>query len=118
MVALPTTNRLSTLPNHFIENSCFRHCFFRPAPSDLLRKELQAAYTNWAAHCRQHAKQLIEQQATRAPNDEPYHAMGDQLVQQGPMEAVYHPQIESALTRIRESVARIIAEKRRLGYTT
>lgn len=92
--------------------------FFRPAPSDLLRKELQAAYSNWAAHCREHAKQLIEQQATRAPNDEPYHAMGDQLLQQAPKEAVYHPQIESALTRIRESVARIIAEKRRLGYTT
>ena len=92
--------------------------FFRPAPSDLLRKELQAAYSNWAAHCRQHAKQLIEQQASRAPKVDPYHALGDQLVQQGPKEAVYHPKVEGALTRIRESVDRIIAENRRLGYTT
>lgn len=92
--------------------------FFRPALSDLIHQELQAAYTNWAAHCRHHAEQLIEQQASRAPKDDPYHAMGDQLVQQGPEEAVYHPKIESALERVRESLTRVLEEKRRLGYIT
>jgi|GEM_PF-2498354 len=92
--------------------------FIWPLPSDLLRDDLRATYLSWAQDCRRYAAELTQQMSPTSSEEHPLKGLGIESSKEGPSEPVYHPKVESALTRIRESVDRIIAEKRRLGYTT
>ena len=90
--------------------------FWRPRPSDLIREDMQAAYLNWAQHCRKLATQHTEGAAQETQADDVYKAVGDQLLRDGPLEPVYHKRIERAIARIRETIQHVTDEQRRLGY--
>jgi hypothetical protein len=92
--------------------------FLMPSPSDLIRDAMREAYLKWALHCRAEARRLLAEKTAKKQNEQVFCGIGTKLIQKGPSEPVYHPEVESCMQRIRKSLERILAEKRRLGYAS
>tara|TARA_B110001469_G_scaffold126356_1_gene143794 strand:+ start:24 stop:1403 length:1380 start_codon:yes stop_codon:yes gene_type:complete len=108
---------LESTADHYMRPFSFWR-FLVPAPSDLIRADLRATYLKWARRCRGDAYRLVNPSSSNYQSEQPLNSVGAILLKEGPSEPVYHPKVESSLTRIRESVDQIITEKRRLGYMT